>query len=195
MRARPAACPALPAEPRRGMPHRRRAAGMLRRHTRILLFLTSYCPLLGIVMIDYLGNAYVVAALAAVMALSVAFILRVFAELGRASGTYGAVEGKVENTSKYIVQYFMAYLIPFFAVGDGGWEAAAKYVVALGIMAFLYIRSDVIYINPTMAMLGYNIYKVSSPESDAVVITRGRIRDRVEGPLVLAVEGVYYERR
>lgn len=178
------------------MPHRRRrAAGMLRRHTRILLFLTSYCPLLGIVMIDYLGNAYVVGALAAVIALSVAFILLVFRELAGKSGGYGVVKGKVENTSKYIVQYFMAYLIPFFAVGDGGWEATAKYVVALGIMAFLYIRSDVIYINPTVAMLGYNIYKVSSAESDTVVITRGRIRDRVEGPVVLAVDGVYYERR
>ena len=41
----------------------------------------------------------------------------------------------------------------------------------------------------------YNIYKVSSADSDAVVITRRRIRERVEGRVVLAVEGVYYERR
>ena len=168
---------------------------MLKRYTRILLFLTSYCPLLGIIMIDYLDNVYVIATLSVIIALSIAFILRVFGELDRKSGAYGVVEGKVENTSKYIVQYFMAYLIPFFAVSDGGWEAAAKYVVALGIMAFLYIKSDVIYINPTVAMLGYNIYKVSSPESDVVVITRRRIREGVEGPVVLAVDGVYYERR
>lgn len=168
---------------------------MLKRYTRILLFLTSYCPLLGIIMIDYSDNACVLAALAIVIALSIVFILLVFAELGRASGAYGVVEGKVENTSKYVVQYFMAYLIPFFAVGDGGWEAAAKYAVALGVMAYLYIRSDAIYINPTAALLGYNIYKVSTAESDAVVITRNRIRGRVEGPVVQAVEGVYYERR
>ena len=99
-------------------------------------------------MIDYLDNAYVLALLAALIALSIAFILRVFSELDRVSGAYGVVEGKVENTSKYVVQYFMAYLIPFFAVGDGGWEATAKYLLALGIMAFLYIRSDTIYINP-----------------------------------------------
>lgn len=168
---------------------------MLRRHTRVLLFLTSYCPLLGIIMIDHLDNMYVVALLAAIIALSIVFIRRVFAELGRASGSYNVVEGKVENTSKYIVQYFMAYLIPFFAVVDGGWESVAKYLLALVIMAFLYIKSDAIYINPTMAMLGYNIYKISSAGSDAVVITRRRIRERVEGRVVLAVEGVYYERR
>lgn len=168
---------------------------MLRRYTRVLLFLTSYCPLLGIIMIDYLDNAYVLALLAALIALSIAFILRVFSELDRVSGAYGVVEGKVENTSKYVVQYFMAYLIPFFAVGDGGWEATAKYLLALGIMAFLYIRSDTIYINPTVALLGYNIYKISSQESDAVVITRRRIRERIEGPVVMAVDGVYYERR
>lgn len=168
---------------------------MLRRHTRVLLFLTSYCPLLGIIMIDYLDNMYVVASLAAIIALSIVFILCVFAELGRASGSYNVVEGKVENTSKYIVQYFMAYLIPFFAVVDGGWESAAQYLLALVIMAILYIKSDAIYINPTVAMLGYKIYKVSSADSDAVVITRGRIGERVEGRVVLAVEGVYYERR
>ena len=168
---------------------------MLRRYTRILLFLTSYCPLLGIIMVDYADNMYVLAPLAAIIVLSIAFIRRVFGELEGTSGSYNVVAGKVENTSKYIVQYFMAYLIPFFAVVDGGWESAAKYLLALGVMAFLYIRSDAIYINPTVAMLGYNIYKVSSPASDAVVITRRRIRDRVEGPVVLAVEGVYYGHR
>lgn len=168
---------------------------MLRRHTRVLLFLTSYCPLLAIVMFDYLDNMYVVASLAAIIALSIVFIRLVFAELGRASGSYNVVEGKVENTSKYIVQYFMAYLIPFFAVVDGAWESVVQYLLALGIMAFLYIKSDAIYINPTVAMLGYKIYKVSSADSDAVVITRGRIRERVEGRVVMAVEGVYYEHR
>ena len=168
---------------------------MLRRHTRVLLFLTSYCPLLVIIMIDYLDNMYVVASLAAIIVLSIAFIRRVFGELEETSGSYNVVKGKVENTSKYIVQYFMAYLIPFFAVVDGGWESVAQYLLALAIMAILYIKSDAIYINPTMAILGYNIYKVSSADSDTVVITRGRIRERVKGRVVPAVEGVYYERR
>ena len=167
---------------------------MLKRYVRILLFLTSYCPLFAIFMIDYYDNAYILAGLAMSCVLSIALILAVFRALDKVSGAYIDIDGKVENTGKYALQYFMAYLIPLLAVGDFDVAYAVKYAAALGIMAYLYIQSDIIYINPTLAIMGYRIYKVSTPRGDAVVITRRRIRDRIETPLVQAVDGVYYER-
>lgn len=167
---------------------------MLERHVKALLFLTSYCPLFVIIMIDYYDNAYVLASLIAACVLSITFILVVFSTLNKVSGSYAPPDAKVQNTTKYVLHYFMAYLIPLLAVGDFDEAYVAKYVIALAVMAILYIRSDVIYINPTLILMGYKVYKVSSARGDEVLITKRRIRDRVDGPLVQMADGVYYGR-
>lgn len=168
---------------------------MFARYVRVLLFLTSYCPLFVIIMVDYLDNAYVLGGLAAAAALSIVLILVAFRSADRVSGAYAPVGSKVKNTNKYVLQYFMAYLIPLLAVGDFDLAYVAKYVMALVVMGYLYTRSDVIYINPTLVLMGYRIYRVRSPRGDEVVITKRPVRDRVEGPLVQVADGVYYGRR
>lgn len=168
---------------------------MFARYVRVLLFLTSYCPLFVIIMVDYLDNVCVLGGLAVSAALSIAFILVAFRSADRVSGTHGLAGSKVKNTNKYVLQYFMAYLIPLLAVGDFDLVYAVKYAMALVVMGYLYIRSDVIYINPTLVLMGYRIYRVGSPRGDEVLITKRRIRDRVEGPTVRIADGVHYGRK
>lgn len=168
---------------------------MFARYVKILLFLTSYCPLLAIIMVDYLDNVYVLGGLAGAAILSIVFILVAFRSADRVSGVYATAGGKIKNTNKYVLQYFMAYLIPLLAVGDFDLAYVAKYAMALVVMGYLYTNSDVIYINPTLVLMGYRIYRVRSPRGDEVVITKRPIQDHVEGPLVQIADGVYYGRR
>lgn len=122
-------------------------------------------------------------------------ILLVFRTLDEISGERLPSDARVQNTTKYVLQYFMAYLIPLLAVGDFDAPYMAKYAIALAVMAVLYIRSDVIYINPTLVLMGYKVYKVSSARGDEVLITRRRMKGLVEGPLVKIADGVYYGRK
>lgn len=178
---------------------------MLTLLAKALLFFTSYCPLLLIVAVRNMGAleselglevAYgIVAAGAALFAVSLAAVRRIFGRYEQIRGRRNNLHGRTEGGEKHILLYFITYVIPFVAVDALDAYSIASYGIILAMTAFLYIRSGLVYLNPVLAVLGLNVYRVSTEERDVTVITKRRRRSGPRGEVIAVAEGVYYERQ
>lgn len=178
---------------------------MLTLYAKVLLFSTSYCPLLLIVAVrnwealeSGLGLAAAAGAVAAgavVFAASLVTVHRVFGRYERIRGRRNDLHGRTEGGEKHTLLYFITYVIPFVAVDALDAYSVASYGIILAMTAFLYVRSGLVYPNPVLAVLGLNVYRVSTEERDVTVITKRRRRNGPRGEVIAIAEGVYYERQ
>ena len=178
---------------------------MLTLQAKALLFSTSYCPLLLIVAVrnwvaleSGLGLAAAAGAVAAGAVFFVASLVavhRVFGRYERIRGRRNDLHGRTEGGEKHTLLYFITYVIPFVAVDALDAYSVASYGIILAMTAFLYVRSGLVYLNPVLAVLGLNVYRVSTEERDVTVITKRRRRNGPRGEVIAVAEGVYYERR
>ncbi|MBN2040290.1 MAG: hypothetical protein JW864_09630 [Spirochaetes bacterium] len=140
--------------------------------SKLILFFTSYIPL-GIIclIIDFNGFEFpffahricspLLIVLMIILIILLFFLLRHFRV--RASGWEKMNIVKVENMDNQLVAYIFTYILPFL-----GFPAERRIAVALFILfviCILYIRTDMIAINPVLALFGYHIIKVEWKKS------------------------------
>lgn len=172
---------------------------------KVLLFATSYCPMLPVIVIkDYealeshLGHAEAMCAV--VISLSTVAVLTfttwiIFGRYERLRGQRSNLHGVTEASEKHVLLYFITCAIPFVTVDTTDPYNIASYLIILALMAFLYVRSGLVYLNPVLALLKLNIYKVSVAGKDAILITRNQSRRDPAAEIITMTEGVYYERQ
>jgi hypothetical protein len=70
--------------------------------------------------------------------------------------------------------YIAAYLVPFAAVT----ATTTREQLALGVFVFLvallYVRAELFYINPLLAAVGYRLFQVATPSGASVVLLSRR---------------------
>lgn len=128
---------------------------------RALLFLTSYAPLPVVLAAriwstDILGSLFLVA----LAVLLVALAARSFTLLA-GSGTSELVIDEVQPQREAFTTYLLGYVLPFVLIDINDSSAvmgAAAFVVILGLAT---IRSNLVYLNPLLALAGYRLYSVS----------------------------------
>lgn len=85
-----------------------------------------------------------------------------------------------QNIGKDIVAYIVPYFIALINYDFADWKSIFLMVSLLLILLIIYIRADLLYINPILLLLGYNIYNITinipssedkSDEQKLVVIT------------------------
>ncbi len=81
--------------------------------------------------------------------------------------TIDPIRAKVTSFSKHdseVMSYIASYLVPFvtFQLGD---KQAVALLVFVGVLLILYVRSDMIYINPMLNIWGYHLYEVEVEHS------------------------------
>lgn len=172
---------------------------------KAILFMTSYCPLPIIIMTkDFakieaaLGTHMTIISLvgAALFVLACLFAARaIFRRYERYRGRLAKLHGPAEAGERHTLLYFITYVIPFMAVNAVDPASIASYSIILVVTAYLYVKSGLVYLNPTLAMLRLNVYKVSMGERDVILITRKRHRGAASGEIIPMAEGIYYERR
>ncbi len=172
---------------------------MLTRYIRLLLFLSSYYPLFAIVMITHYEQIEVFYILIPTIALSTIELLRVFRKLNKIGGNYkvgnnDVSQGIIENTGKATLQYFLTYIVPLLAFNLTDWQEFVTFGIIFFIIGVLYIKSDLIYLNPTLLLLRFNIYKVRLGEREIVVISKNNNKNRITNPVIEIGAGVYFER-
>lgn len=167
---------------------------MLKNNIRILLFLTSYFPLFGIIMILHYQTIEVFYILIPVIIISSIALIKVVLDLNKVVGKPINSKHKIENNGKDVLQYFLTYVIPFLALETLGWQNLAVYGIIFFIIGIIYVKSDLICLNPTLLLLGYNIYKVTTDDQEIVVITRNK-KNVINNPLIKIGAEVYFERK
>jgi hypothetical protein len=85
---------------------------------------------------------------------------------------------KVEHKNDQVINYLATYLLPFLGVNlDTPYDQIAMGILMLTI-CILYIKADLIYINPTLMLFGYNIYSVTLDNNKVrILITRKSFTD------------------
>lgn len=139
------------------------------------LFLSSYAPLFGVFsLLDSFGRG---APTIACVVLAAVGLLLPFVVLG---ATRSMASQNLEVASSQVrdgdaLAYIATYLVPFAAVT----ATTARERGALGlfvlVIAVIYIRSGLFYINPLLALAGYRLFQVTTTGgTSAVLLSRKR---------------------
>jgi hypothetical protein len=154
--------------------------------SKLILFLTAYIPL-GIIclIIDFEKWSYpffkhavyslILLLLILILPVFLLLLLRHF--LTRPSGWESMVVNTAESLDDQILSYIFSYILPFLGFPEGRQVSIALFM--LFIVGILYTRSDMIGINPILALFGYHMVKVdwskgeTDPKSKAILIGKG----------------------
>lgn len=141
---------------------------MMSRGEKFVFFITSYTPMWVIFLIKFLLNSQnwslhlkltVVSSLVIFIFWNIYKLVKLLNPTGCASAPIEIIT--VKNISiDYITNYFSLYLFPFFALEIENSTSIVILFVILALSAYLYIKNNIIYINPVLNFLGYSIYEV-----------------------------------
>jgi hypothetical protein len=128
--------------------------------TRIVLFSSSYAPLFLIMAFKFgLAHHRLGLGMLLISAFSVAsvhFYLRTAATLGCDRVVVERISGKDTEAMSYIV----TYLIPFLDIKIDEPSNYISLLLLFLVVAVLYVHSNLIYINPTLNMMGYHLFEI-----------------------------------
>ena len=141
--------------------------------SKLILFLTSYVPL-GIIclIIDFdklkypffVHSTYSLVLLVLIILLPISLFSMIRHFKKRAVGWEGMKIVSVQNMDSELLSYIFTYILPFL-----GFPEERRIIVILFlllIIGILYVRSDMIGINPILALLGYHIVRVEWKKDD-----------------------------
>jgi hypothetical protein len=169
---------------------------MPRRITLFFLFLVSYVPLFVILAIQLLDpkvtdpgygrqpvgtilhNNRLPLFFLGLSAAALAYYF-MFAAVNNRSGFRNPVRvRKVENTGAEYLSYLATYVVPFAGLKLGTWNEMVATALLFGMIGFIYTRTNLIYANPTLALFGYYLYRVTLDNGDQkTVIAKGKVRE------------------
>jgi hypothetical protein len=142
---------------------------------QLALFLSSYAPLFGVfALLDSFGKGWPTVACVA-LALTGPVILGVVLLVARASlapQQLGITTSQTRDGDA--IAYVATYLVPFAAIAAT--TPREQFAVGLFVLllAVLYVRSELFYINPLLAVAGYRLFQVSTPQGASVVLIARR---------------------
>jgi hypothetical protein len=155
--------------------------------SKLILFLTSYLPL-GIIclIIDFEGTTFpffahhyyslILLALIILFPILLFSMIRYFLKRPAGWEKMKIVAGSVENMDREILAYIFSYILPFL-----GFPEERRILVAvflLFIVGILYTRSDMIGINPLLAIFGYHIVRTKWDKDNGGKPTRAILISR-----------------
>ena len=137
----------------------------LRFGASILIFLSAYSPLSVILLIqDFdwsekeLMHPWPVGIIAVLSVLS-CFLLW-FSVGGLKTSSPPVTVKSVSNRSGELINYSIPYMISFLVIDIGNVKLVVSFVFFLCILYWLTVKTHNIFINPVLAIRGYNIYTV-----------------------------------
>ncbi|UQX87348.1 hypothetical protein M6D93_13700 [Jatrophihabitans telluris] len=169
---------------------------MLTAPTRLVLFVSSYAPLLALfALLDSFGSGWPSVACAAVAVLGVLALLVVWFLAARSTGEWVRL-ASARSRDTEVMAFFVSYVVPFAAAGAGDRRQRLALLAFAVIIAALYVRSAVFYVNPLLLLAGYHVFDaVTDTEVPITVICRRRHLRQTEVLWAVSLEpGVYRER-
>ena len=143
---------------------------------QVLLFLSSYAPLFAVfALLDSFGRGWpsVACAVTAVVGCLMPLVVLPLVKKKVTPLPLRVVTSQLRDGDA--LAYVATYLVPFAAIG----ATTPRERLALGLfflmLAVIYVRSELFYINPLLALAGLRLFQVTTPKGASVVlITRRR---------------------
>lgn len=149
--------------------------------TKIILFLSSYLPLWVIFEIQFSSknNKYSAMVAAGFAVLAVICLLGLFFYI-HITKTINPVSLKITDLNRRdgeAMSYIVSYLLPFIVLPSSNTEDLIGLWIFIGVLAVLYINSDMIHINPVLNIIGFHVYEVKREDKHiCTIISRKKIR-------------------
>ncbi|NCC62090.1 MAG: hypothetical protein EOM12_14380 [Verrucomicrobiae bacterium] len=106
----------------------------------------------------------------------------------------------VENINYEHLTFLTTYIVPLVCFDLSKTRYVAVMAILLVVIGAIYVKTNLFYANPSLALLGYQIYKVKgkfagNEESEVVVITRQKLvsSDRIQ--YLMLDDRTYYARK
>ena len=158
---------------------------------RIVMFISSYFPLYVIVIVLYFSkilkgilefNILIIGVALFMVALILISFMSV-CMLKKGKGSREKVIKDLENPDDTVLSYIMTYIIPLIANGDNSKEVYIVNILLFILIGYIYLRLNLIYLNPLWAMFGYIIYRDADKEIVITDISREVLRhkERIKG--------------
>lgn len=147
---------------------------MFRSYAYWVLFLSSYAPLFGLLALRNWGSWRAFSVLLGLMILSVTFLC-IFLKAARDLNPEAHQIIAVKNRSSEALIYIASYMIPFVLLDINNWRDVLALIALFWLVGSIYIRSNLVYINPTLNLFRYGMYEIqNSAGQELILISRRR---------------------
>ncbi|MBU7046197.1 MAG: hypothetical protein HXS54_07130 [Theionarchaea archaeon] len=145
---------------------------------RSLLFVSAYTPLLLIFALQYFdvrSSDFWICVVALFLA---NFIWVPVFIVSRGWSTRVFIVKKSKNRTSDALDYIIAYIIVFLGFQLEKWQDAASIIILLTVIFFVYIHSNLLFINPVLNIFGYKIHDVEIVTGENIVLITKRFKIR-----------------
>lgn len=80
----------------------------------------------------------------------------------------------VRQKDSEVLSYIVTYLVPFLAVDKTKPEQAVAMVGLFILICLIYIQTSMLYVNPVLTILGYNLVEVTTDRKDTMMALTSR---------------------
>lgn len=130
---------------------------------RLGLFLSSYSPLFGIfALLTTFGHGWPVYVCLVLMLVGFIATFAIPVVSGRMTGQTLRINA-VQVRDSDALSYVVTYIVPLGSLAATTGRQQAAIVIFMALIAVLYVRAGLFYVNPLLALLGYRIYQVATP--------------------------------
>lgn len=162
---------------------------------RLCLFLSSYLPLGLVVAVLYWDKQRVFGL--GVLSVCLVGLLGALLFLRGANKSAALTIGvtKLQRKDSEAMAYIVSYIVPFLAFPEDSWQKWTAMAIFFLVLAVLYVRSDMIHINPILNLFGYYIFEATLQDGETVALISKQPRIK-SGELRVskAAETVYIHR-
>ncbi len=137
---------------------------LARTTTRSILFLSSYAPLFLIMGIrSSLESLPIALVFYAITGMSV-ITLTLFLNTVKQYSSHTVTVVKVESRDSEMTSYIVTYLLPFLVVSFNDPATTVSLAIMLGVIAIVYVQSNLIHINPLLNVLGFHLFEAETED-------------------------------
>jgi len=111
------------------------------------------------------------------MALGLLFYWRFNHKFAHGSSLPAVKVDQVENINYESVTFLATYIVPLACIDLDKDRSAMMLITILILIGWIYIKTNLFYTNPTLAIWGYQIYKISTAtKKNIVIVVRGKVK-------------------
>lgn len=104
---------------------------------------------------------------------------------------------KIEGINYEHLTFLATYVVPLISFDFGSGRQMIVLVLLLMVMCVIYIKTDLFYANPSLALLGFHIYRAdgsfkTGDRNGIILVSRGRIKEGQKVSYIKLDERIYY---
>jgi hypothetical protein len=138
------------------------------------LFLSSFAPLFVVFgVLESFGQgwpSYVCYGIALAASLVLTVALRIWKRLAVTRVTIT----RARHRDGDAIAYVATYVVPFAALGVNDWRSRLALLFFLALVAVLYVRAHLFYVNPLLSIFGYRLFELETSSGRVMLVLSKR---------------------